>query len=77
MVLKFYASESMLEIVTRLNINTDGIESNIGKVLENEFGIANDSKYNTPKTLEDCGKRIRYLIDGIQAMRKANRDKGL
>ena len=73
MVLKFYASDYILEILARLNIRTDGIELNIGEVLDKELGSTND---NTPETRRDCEKRIRYLIDEIQAMRKASRDKG-
>ncbi len=76
MVLRFYASDCMREILARLNTRIDGIEHNIDDELENELGIANDYKYNIPRTRKDCEKRIRYLINEIKAMRKANLDKG-
>lgn len=46
------------------------IETNVNETLKSEMGDGYNLQLNTPALRQDCKDRLRYLLDGMKAMRE-------
>ena len=71
LILRLICFEDLIEVAAMINQYSADVQEKVGRTLELELQTANDQKFNSRVTHEDCEDRIKYIVDEIKTMRKA------
>lgn len=74
MAAELFRANRLTEVTAFLNMQLADLERNVATTLENELSVANDHRFNSPTTIQDCKERVVYLRDEMKAMHLASQE---